>query len=98
MTIEELKELRENSYQFKMFMEDRQLPATYEDRILELIDEKISQLSVTDEDVRGAIQKPDCESAEKCGDKCLGFGYSENDDEPIDVCKGCDKQVSYGED
>ena len=41
--------------------------------------------------------KPDCESAEKCGDKCCGYGKSEYDDEPIDVCKDCEKQVSYGE-
>ena len=42
--------------------------------------------------------KPDCESAEKCGDKCCGYGKSEYDDEPIDVCKDCEKQASYGED
>ena len=33
--------------------------------------------------------KPDCESAEKWGDKCCGYGKSEYDDEPIDVCKDC---------
>ncbi|MCK9482495.1 MAG: hypothetical protein M0R38_12205 [Bacteroidia bacterium] len=55
MTTEELKELRGNAYQFKMVMEDRELPATYEDRILELIDEEIARQSVTDEDVKRAI-------------------------------------------
>ena len=42
--------------------------------------------------------KPDCESAERCGDKCCGYGKSDFDDEPIDVCKDCEKQASYGED
>jgi len=29
--------------------------------------------------------------------KCLGFARSEYDDEPIDVCKYCKCQTSYGE-
>lgn len=39
---------------------------------------------------------PDCESAEKQGDKCLGYGKSEYDDEPCDICKVCSNQSSYG--
>ena len=40
--------------------------------------------------------KPDCSTAEWNGGKCCGYGKAENDDEPIDVCKVCPKQASYG--
>ena len=40
--------------------------------------------------------KPNCDTAEWGGDKCLGFGYSKNDDEPIDACKNCEKYVGWG--
>jgi len=40
--------------------------------------------------------KPDCLAAEWNGGKCCGFGKAENDDEPIDACKACSKQASYG--
>ena len=43
------------------------------------------------------ITFPDCESAERNGDKCLGYGKSEHDDEPCDACKTCSKQSSYGD-
>lgn len=42
-------------------------------------------------------EKPDCQSAEWAGGKCCGYGKSETDDEPIDYCKICPKQASYGE-
>ena len=41
-------------------------------------------------------EKPNCNRAEWGGDKCLGFGRSENDDEPIDVCKNCEKYIGWG--
>lgn len=42
-------------------------------------------------------KQPDCSSAEWSGGKCCGYGKSENNDEPIDACKICPKQASYGE-
>ena len=41
-------------------------------------------------------KKPDCSSAEWCGGKCCGYGKHEWDDEPIDACKNCPNQASYG--
>ena len=41
--------------------------------------------------------KPDCSTAEWNGGKCCGYCKGENDDEPIDACKACPKQASYGE-
>ena len=41
--------------------------------------------------------KPDCSAAEWTGGKCCGYCKAENDDEPIDSCKVCSKQASYGE-
>lgn len=38
-------------------------------------------------------KKPDCEAANHDAGGCLGYGYSENDDEPIDVCKVCKKYI-----
>ena len=35
--------------------------------------------------------KPDCEHAEHDSGGCLGYGRSEQDDEPIDACKECEK-------
>lgn len=42
------------------------------------------------------ITMPDCQSAEWQGDKCLGYGKSEFNDEPCDVCMKCPKQSTYG--
>lgn len=42
------------------------------------------------------ITFPDCESAEWFGGKCNGYGKSEWDDEPCDICKECLSQSSYG--
>lgn len=37
-----------------------------------------------------------CSSAEKSADgMCNGYGQSENDDEPIEICKNCDRYVGY---
>jgi len=41
-------------------------------------------------------KKPNCQNAEWSGGKCNGYGKSENDDEPIDVCMGCPKNTMYG--
>ena len=35
--------------------------------------------------------KPDCDHAEHDSGGCLGYGRSEQDDEPIDACKKCEK-------
>lgn len=35
---------------------------------------------------------------EQINGKCLGYCHSENDDEPIEVCKNCKLQESYYED
>ena len=40
---------------------------------------------------------PDCKSAERQGDRCLGYGKSEYDDEPCDICKACQNQSNYGD-
>lgn len=82
MTIEELKELREDAYQFKMIMEDREFPATYEDRILELIDEKISQL-----------QKEPCEYCElEPTEKIYAYGMSSKKI-PVNYCPNCSRKL-----
>ena len=37
-----------------------------------------------------------CTSAEKCADEmCNGYAQSENDDEPIEMCKSCDRYVGH---
>ena len=37
-----------------------------------------------------------CDTAEKYGDgTCLGYGRNDYDDEPIEMCKKCNKQSSY---
>ena len=45
-------------------------------------------------------QRPDCDSANHnpFSGKCCGYGKSEYDDEPIDICKNCSKYDSYGVD
>lgn len=35
--------------------------------------------------------KPDCDHAEHDSGGCLGYGRNEQDDEPIDACKKCEK-------
>ena len=43
-------------------------------------------------------QKVFCESAEKYADgKCVGYGKSEMDDEPIEMCKRCKSYVGFEE-
>lgn len=43
------------------------------------------------------VKSVDCSTAEKCADgKCMGYGFSDDDDEPIDQCKECKKYQSYG--
>lgn len=42
--------------------------------------------------------EPDCSTAEWQGGYCLGYGKSDTDDEPCDVCKSCPKQASYADD
>ena len=41
--------------------------------------------------MRDAIKHPDCEAAEHDATGCLGYGHSEYDDEPIEVCLMCEK-------
>lgn len=46
----------------------------------------------TVEECREAVEKQKvfCDSAEKCADgKCVGYGKSEMDDEPCEICKRC---------
>ena len=43
-------------------------------------------------------RKAFCDSAEKCADgKCVGYGKSEMDDEPIEMCKRCKSYVGFEE-
>lgn len=35
-------------------------------------------------------EHPDCKAAYHDAAGCLGYGYSDNDDEPIDACKTCE--------
>lgn len=43
-------------------------------------------------------QKAFCESVEKYADgKCIGYGKSEMDDEPIELCKRCKSYVGFDE-
>lgn len=37
------------------------------------------------------LKKPDCEHANHDGAGCLGYCGCEQDDEPIDACKQCEK-------
>ena len=37
------------------------------------------------------LKKPDCEHANHDGAGCLGYCGCEQDDEPIDTCKQCEK-------
>lgn len=54
----------------------------------------------TVEECREAVEKQKvfCESAEKYADgKCVGYGKSEMDDEPIEMCKRCKSYVGFEE-
>ena len=54
----------------------------------------------TVEECRKAVEKQKvfCESAEKYADgKCVGYGKSEMDDEPIEMCKRCKSYVGFEE-
>lgn len=37
------------------------------------------------------LKRPDCEHANHDGAGCLGYSGCEQDDEPIDACKQCEK-------
>ena len=58
--------------------------------------DRINQLKEIIADYQTEKLKPSCSTAEWAGGKCCGYGKAENDDEPIDVCKVCPKQASYG--
>lgn len=54
----------------------------------------------TVEECREAVEKQKvfCKSAEKYADgKCTGYGKSEMDDEPCEMCKGCNLYSGYEE-
>ena len=54
----------------------------------------------TVEECRKAVekQKRRCDSAEKCADgKCVGYGKSEMDDEPCEMCKRCKSYTGFEE-
>lgn len=54
----------------------------------------------TVEECREAVEKQKvfCESAEKYADgNCIGYGKSEMDDEPIEMCKRCKSYVGFEE-
>ena len=54
----------------------------------------------TVEECRKAVEKQKvfCDSAEKCADgKCVGYGKSEMDDEPIEMCKQCKSYICFEE-
>ena len=54
----------------------------------------------TVEECRKAVEKQKvfCESAEKYADgKCIGYGKSEMDDEPIEMCKRCKSYIGFEE-
>ena len=36
------------------------------------------------------VEYPDCKTAYHDATGCLGYGYSDNDDDPIDACKTCE--------
>lgn len=57
------------------------------------IDVKVFNEELDDSD---AYKYSICTSAEKYADgTCTGYGKSEIDDEPIEVCKVCDKYIGY---
>ena len=49
-------------------------------------------------ELKAEKHKPNCSSAEHnpSTGKCYGYGRNENDDEPIDACKVCERYDSYG--
>ncbi len=52
--------------------------------------------AVVIKECEGGEATPDCRRAEKHTDgTCLGYGKSEFNDEPIEVCKKCTKQASH---
>lgn len=56
----------------------------------------------TVEECRKAVEKHKakvlCDSAEKYADgKCVGYGKSETDDEPCEMCKRCNLYIGYEE-
>ena len=58
--------------------------------------ENIEALNLAIEALKQMRPKPDCERAEKQGETCLGYGYSDTDDEPIDACKNCTEYQGHG--
>lgn len=42
-------------------------------------------------------RKVDCNAANRDAAGCLGYCYSDNDDEPIDVCKKCEQYTGNAE-
>lgn len=42
-------------------------------------------------------RKVDCNTANRDAAGCLGYCYSDNDDEPIDVCKRCEQYTGNAE-
>lgn len=67
----------------------------------EILDEFLEYRKIgTVEECREAVEKQKvfCESAEKYADgKCIGYGKSEMDDEPIELCKRCKSYVGFEE-
>ena len=56
--------------------------------MMELLNDAISLLKEQKAEIE-RLKKPDCEHAEHDGAGCLGYSGCRQDDEPIDVCKGC---------
>lgn len=90
-----------------MFLKEKLYNGIFQDR-LNCIDFAIAALEEVQqyrqigavEECREAVerQKTICESAEKYADgKCIGYGKSEMDDEPIEMCKRCKSYVGFEE-
>ena len=89
------------------FLKEKLYNGIYADR-LDCIDYAISDLKEvqqyrkigTVKECREAVEKQKvlCESSEKYADgKCVGYGKSEMDDEPIEMCKRCKSYVGFEE-
>ena len=89
------------------FLKEKLYNGIYEDR-LDCIDYAISALKEiqqyrevgTVEECREAVEKQKvfCDLAEKYSDgKCIGYGKSEMDDEPLEMCKRCKSYVGFEE-